>query len=252
MHILSRWDLVSVEGLYHVNTIRMAKKQAYKRTIDRSAIDKTQKYALTEAIELVKSHATAKFDESIEVHVRLGIEPRKTDQQIRATAELPHGTGKTRRIAAFVGANDVAAAKAAGADLVLGEDDIKEIQKTGKIDFDIAVATPEMMPKLAPAARVLGPRGLMPNPKTDTVGPDIKKIIDALRGGKVTLKNDATANLHQVIGKKSFDTDKLAENFTSLLDTLKKNKPSSSKGIFLKEVYLSSTMGPSVRVEVER
>lgn len=229
----------------------MAKK-AYARTIEASKIDSTNKYALAEAIELVKEHATAKFDESIEFHAVLGIEPRKSDQQIRATAELPHGTGKKRVIAAVVGPNDEAAAKEAGADMIIGEEEIKEIQKTGKATFDLAVATPEMMPKLAPAARVLGPRGLMPNPKTDTVGPDVKKMIDALRGGKITLKNDDTANLHQVIGKKSFDSAKLAENYTALLDALKKNKPSGAKGTFIKEVYLSSTMGPSVRVEVER
>jgi large subunit ribosomal protein L1 len=230
----------------------MAKKKAYKRSVVTHAIDKTTKYPIAEAVALVKQHATAKFDETIEMHVRLGIEPRKSDQQIRATAELPHGTGKKMIIAAFVGPNDTAAAKAAGADLVFGEEDIKSIQQTGKIAFDLAVATPEMMPKLAPAARVLGPRGLMPNPKTDTVSPDVTKMIEALRKGKVTLKNDATANLHQSIGKKSFDDTKLIENYTSLLDTLKKNKPSASKGLFIKEVYLASTMGPSVRVEVER
>lgn len=230
----------------------MAKKHAYKRSVDKSTIDRTQTYPIADAINLVKEHATAKFDETIEVHIRLGIEPRKSDQQIRATAELPHGTGKKRIIAAFVGPNDEAAAKAAGADLILGEEEIKEIQTTKKANFDLAVATPEMMPKLAPAARVLGPRGLMPNPKTDTVGPDVAKMLEALRGGKITLQNDSTANLHQAIGKKSFDNAKLEENFLALIDALKKNKPASSKGAFLKDVFLASTMGPSVRVTVER
>lgn len=239
------------QGLVPRNNRTMAKK-AYKRTVDASQIDKATKYPLAEAIALVKEYATAKFDESIEFHAVLGIEPRKSDQQIRATAELPHGTGKKQIIAAVVGPNDEAAAKAAGADMIIGEEEIAEIQKTGKALFDLAVATPEMMPKLAPAARVLGPRGLMPNPKTDTVGPDVKKMIDALRGGKITLKNDDTANLHQVIGRKSFDDAKLTENYAALLDALKKNKPSSSKGVFIKEIYLSSTMGPSVRIEVER
>jgi large subunit ribosomal protein L1 len=229
----------------------MATKRSYGRKNDVSAIDKTKKYSLTEAIELVKTHATAKFDESIELHVTLGIEPRKSDQQIRATAELPHGTGKKRVIAAFVGANDEAVAKEV-ADMVLGEEEIKEIQKTGKINFDLAVATPEMMPKLAPAARVLGPRGLMPNPKTDTVGVDVKKMIDSLRGGKITLKNDDTANLHQVIGKKSFDTTKLEENYEALIEALQKNKPAGAKGIFMKAIYLTSSMGPSVQVAVDR
>lgn len=230
----------------------MAKKHAYKRSVDTTAIDRTETYPIAEAIKLVKQHATANFDETIEVHIKLGIEPRKSDQQIRATAELPHGTGKKRIIAAFVGPNDEAAAKAAGADLVLGEEEIAEIQKSKKANFDLAVATPEMMPKLAPAARVLGPRGLMPNPKTDTVGPDVAKMLESLRGGKITLKNDSTANLHQPIGKKSFDDNKIEENYRALVEALKKNKPASSKGAFMKDVYLTSTMGPSVRVEVER
>jgi large subunit ribosomal protein L1 len=230
----------------------MAKKHSYKRSIDASNIDKTTTYSVEEAIALVKEYATAKFDETVEVHVKLGIDPRKSDQQIRATAALPHGTGKKQTIAAFVGPNDEALAKSAGADFVYGEEDIAIIQRTGKVEFDVAVATPEMMPKLAPAARVLGPRGLMPNPKTETVDKDVPKMIEALRKGKITLKNDDTANMHVIVGKVSFDNEKLAENYAAFMDTLKKNKPSGSKGVFIKDITLTSTMGPSVRVAVER
>lgn len=220
--------------------------------MDASKIEEGKKYPIAEAVALMREFATAKFDESVELHVRLGIDPRKSDQQIRTTSVLPHGTGKKTVIAAFVAEGSADDAKKAGADLVLGLEEIKEIQTTGKINFDVAVATPEMMPKLAPAARVLGPRGLMPNPKTDTVGPDVAKMIDALRAGKVTLKNDDTSNMHQVIGKVSFDDTKLLENYESFLAALKKNKPSSSKGTFILNMTLTSTMGPSITVEVER
>ena len=227
-------------------------KKSYKRTVKKDILEQTKKYPIGEAVTLLKELATAKFDETVEVHVKLGIEPRKSDQQIRVTTILPHGTGKKQIIAAIVGPNDEAAAKEAGADLIIGEEEINEIKTSGKAPFDVAVATPEMMPKLAPAARVLGPRGLMPNPKTETVGPNVKKMIDAVRKGKITLKNDDTANLHQILGKVSFDETQIVENFEAFIKKLQKNKPSSSKGIFLKEIYLSTTMGPSIRVEVER
>ncbi len=213
-------------------------------------VDKTKVYTMAEAIQLVKETSTVKFDASIEVHVRLGIDPKKSDQQIRATVALPHGTGKSQSIAAFVGANDEKAAKEAGADFVYGEDDIKKIKDTGKIEFDIAVSTPAMMPKLAPVAKVLGPKGLMPNPKTDTVGPDIKKIITELKKGKAAFKNDDTGNLHVGIGKASFSEQALTENFAAFLDALKKAKPISAKGTFIQGLYLTSSMGPSIRVEI--
>ena len=214
-------------------------------------VDKSKVYSVDDAIALVKKTNTVKFDGSVEVHAKLGIDPSKGEQQIRATVSLPHGTGKSKKVAAFVGSNDEKAAKAAGADLVYGEADIKKIKDTGKIDFEIAVATPEMMPKLAVAAKVLGPKGLMPNPKTETVGPDIAKLIAELKKGKAAFKNDTTGNIHQVIGKVSFSDAQLKENFQALVDSLKRAKPSSSKGTYIKTLYLSSSMGPSIKVSVE-
>ncbi len=214
-------------------------------------IDKTRSYALEEALQLVKDTSNVKFDASVEAHVRLGIDPKKGDQQIRATVVLPHGTGKTKKVAAFVGANDEAAAKAGGADFVYGEEEIKKIKDTGKIEFDVAVASPEMMPKLAVAAKILGPKGLMPNPKTDTVGPDVKKMVEDLKKGKAAFKNDDGANIHQNIGKVSFDLKQLKENFNAFVEALQKAKPTTSKGSYIKAVYLTSSMGPSVKVVLE-
>lgn len=213
-------------------------------------VEKTKVYPISEAMELVKATSNVKFDASVEVHVRLGIDPKKTDQQIRATAVLPHGTGKTKTVAAFVGPNDEKDAQTAGADFVYGEDDIKKIAQTGKIEFDVAIATPEMMPKLAVAAKVLGPKGLMPNPKSGTVDKNVAKMIEELKKGKVAFKNDDGANIHQAIGKVSFDTAKLTENYEALMESLKKVKPQSAKGAYIKAIFLTSSMGPSVQVEV--
>ncbi len=217
----------------------------------KTKVDKEKVYNLEEAIAVVKDTSNVKFDASVELHARLGIDTKKSDQQVRSTVVLPHGTGKTKRIAAFVGPNDEKAAKDAGADLILGEEEIKTIKDTGKIDFDIAVATPEMMPKLAVAARVLGPKGLMPNPKTETVDKNVAKMIEALKKGKAAFKNDDTGNIHQLVGKVSFDNEKLRENITAFLEALRKAKPSGTKGAFIKTLYLTSAMGPSVKVAVE-
>jgi len=214
-------------------------------------VDKNKVYTIDEAIALVKETSTVKFDASVEVHVRLGIDPKKSDQQIRTTVVLPHGTGKTKTVAAFVGANDGKDAKTAGADFIYGEEEIAKIATTGKVVFDVAVATPEMMPKLAKAAKVLGPKGLMPNPKTGTVGPHVAKMIDELKKGKIAFKNDDGANIHQTIGKVSFDDAKLKENITTFTDALRKAKPKTAKGTYIKTVYLTSSMGPSVKVELE-
>lgn len=214
-------------------------------------IDKTKFYSLDEAIALIKETANTKFDSTVEIHVRLGIDPKKSDQQIRATVALPHGTGKSKKIAAFVGPNDEKAAKEAGADLIYTEEEIKRLKDTGKIDFEIAVATAEMMPKMAVVAKVLGPKGLMPSPKTETVGTDVKKMITELKKGKAAFKNDDGANLHLGIGKASFSAAQLKENIVAFLDVLRKAKPNSAKGTYLKNVYLTSSMGPSVKVSVE-
>lgn len=216
----------------------------------KAKVDQTKTYSLDEALELVQKTSTVKFDASVEIHVRLGIDPKKGEQQIRATVALPHGTGKTKTIAAFVGANDEKKAKDAGADFVYGEADIKKIKDTGKIEFEIAVATPEMMPKLAIAAKVLGPKGLMPSPKTETVNSDIAKIISELKKGKAAFKNDDGAIIHQLIGKVSFDKAKLKENYEAFMDVVNKAKPNSSKGTYIKNIYLTSSMGPSVKVEI--
>ncbi|HLD30906.1 MAG TPA: 50S ribosomal protein L1 [Patescibacteria group bacterium] len=217
----------------------------------KTKVDKTKVYSLEEAIKLVKETSNVKFDASVEVHIKLGIDTKKSEQQIRTTVSLPHGTGKTKKVAAFVNANDEKAAKEAGADFVYGEEDIKKIKDTGKVEFEIAVATPDMMPKLAVAAKVLGPKGLMPNPKTDTVGQDIKKMITELKKGKAAFKNDDAGIVHQIIGKVSFQDSQLIENFKELIDVLKKSKPSSAKGIYLKTVHITSSMGPGIKVAVE-
>ncbi len=234
--------------------VPLTKTSMSKRMKDlASKVDATKVYSLDEAITLVKETSTVKFDASVEVHVRLGIDTKKSDQQIRSTVALPHGTGKTKSVAAFVGSNDEKAAEEAGADFIYGENEIKGIQSgTVKITFDIAVATPEMMPKLAVAAKVLGPKGLMPNPKTGTVDKDVKKMVTDLKKGKVAFKNDDTGNVHASIGKVSFDAAKLKENFESFVDALKKVKPNSAKGTYLKAVYLTSSMGPSIKVEVSQ
>lgn len=215
----------------------------------KSKVEKAKLYSLEEAVTLAKETGKAGFDASVEIHANLGIDPRKSDQQLRSTVVLPHGTGRTLRIAAFVGPNNEADAKAAGADLVLGEEEIKVLKDTGKIDFDVAVATPDMMPKLAMAARILGPRGLMPNPKTETVGPDVKKMINALKKGKAAYKNDDTGNVHQSVGKVSFTEAQLSENITTFVDSLKKNKPTGAKGVYIKGLYLTTTMGPSIKLD---
>ncbi len=213
-------------------------------------IDVKKVYGSEEAIELVKKTSTVKFDAGVEVHIRLGIDPKKGDQQIRASVVLPNGTGKSKKIAVFADAETMKQAKEAGADLIIDEEGIQQIKQTEKCDFDVAIATPKMMKALGPIAKVLGPKGLMPSPKDGTVTMDMKTAVEAIKKGKATFKNDATGNLHVLIGKTSFDTKKLMENFETLIEVLKKSKPSSSKGTFLKKVFISSSMGPSVKVQV--
>lgn len=204
-------------------------------------------YGTEEAMDLAKKTATTKFDGSVEVHLRLGIDPKKSDQQVRGTVVLPHGTGKTRKVIAFVSADKEKEAKDAGADAIGTQETIDEIAKTGKFEWDLAVATPDMMPKLAKVAKVLGPKGLMPNPKSDTVGTNVTKMVSELKKGKLAFKTDDYGIVHTVIGKASFDAKQLAENYETLLETIRKAKPSSSKGVFLKNVTVTTTMGPAIR-----
>lgn len=215
-------------------------------------IDPKKTYPLTEALELVQKTGKTKFDASVEVHINLGIDVKKGDQQVRATIIFPHATGKSKKVIAFVSGDKEKDAKEAGADIVGGEELIAEIAKTGKTDFDVAVATPDMMVKLSKIAKILGPSGLMPNPKTDTVGTNVKKMVEEIKKGKVSFKNDTQGNLHQVIGKVSNGVQALSENFNVLIEAVKKSKPASSKGTYLKSVTLASTMGPGVRLDLTR
>jgi large subunit ribosomal protein L1 len=214
------------------------------------AYDSNRAYSIEEALEIVKKINKTKFDASVEVHFRLGIDPKKGDQQVRGAVSLPHGTGKTIKVAAFVSPENEKAVKAAGADFVGGDDLIAEIKKTEKTDFQVAIAEPAMMKNLAAIAKTLGTRGLMPSPKNDTVTTNPAKTVEELKKGKISFKNDDTGNVHTVIGKISFDTAKLAENYQALSEILRKAKPSSSKGIFIKNISVSSSMSPGVKVMI--
>mgnify|MGYP001581848253 CR=1 FL=1 len=211
---------------------------------------KDKLYKPEEALELVKKTSTSKFDGAVEVHCHLGIDASKGTEQVRSNVSFPHGTGKTKKVVAFVGPNFEKQAEEAGADIVGNDQLIAEIASSGKINFDVAVATPDMMPKLAKIAKILGPKGLMPNPKSDTVTTDIKKTIAELKKGKVNFKSDNTGNVHIAIGRVSFETGKLLENFEKFMDALRRAKPSSSKGIFIRSCTITSTMGPAVRVSI--
>lgn len=225
----------------------MAHSKRYSEA--KKLVEKSKKYQPLEAVELAKKTASTKFTGSVEVHIRLGIDPKKTDQTVRATLVLPHSTGKTKKVIAFVSAEKEKDAKDAGAERVGGEELINEIAQTGKIDFDVAVATPDMMPKLAKLAKILGPKGLMPNPKTETVGPNVKKMVEELKKGKIAFKNDITGIIHQAIGKTSLENSQILENLTALMDAIRKAKPASAKGAYLKSVTLTTTMGPGIQLD---
>jgi len=204
---------------------------------------------ISEAIAQIKKNSKAKFDESVEAHIKLDIDPKKSDQQVRGVAQLPHGTGKTVKIVVFT-TTQKKEAEEAGAENVGGEELIDKIRTTGKIDADVAIATPEMMPKLATIAKILGPKGLMPNPKSQTVTPKVKEVIESLKKGRADFKNDNSGNLHQMIGKVSFEDAKLEENFKVLLEAVRKAKPEGAKGKFIKSVSICSTMGKGMKIDL--
>src|SRR5882724_7844995 len=224
----------------------MKRSKAYRKADE--LVTEEHLYTPFEAVELARKTSTTKFDPTVEVALRLGVDPRKADQMVRGSVNLPNGTGKTASVIVFAVGEKAEAALAAGADEV-GSDDLIEKIQGGFLDFDAAIATPDQMAKVGKIARVLGPRGLMPNPKTGTVTPDVAKAVSEIKGGKINFRVDKQANLHFVIGKASFEESKLAENYGAALDEILRAKPSSSKGRYLKKITVSTTTGPGIPVD---
>ena len=227
----------------------MKRSKAYRKAAELIEPDKI--YSPLEAATLARQVSPTKFDGTVEVAMRLGVDPRKADQMVRGTVSLPHGTGKTARVIVFATGDKAEEARAAGADRVGSDDLIQEITD-GFLDFDAAIATPDQMAKVGRIARVLGPRGLMPNPKTGTVTPDVAKAVTDIKGGKINFRVDKQSNLHLVIGKASFSVEQLVENYAAALDEVLRAKPSSSKGKYLKKVTFTTTMGPGIPVDANR
>ncbi|MBA2552525.1 MAG: 50S ribosomal protein L1 [Geodermatophilaceae bacterium] len=224
----------------------MKRSKSYRQAAE--LVDADRMYSPLEAARLAPQTSKTSYDATVEVALRLGVDPRKADQMVRGTVNLPHGTGKTARVIVFATGDKAAEAEAAGADIV-GSDDLIERIQGGFLDFDAAIATPDQMAKVGRIARILGPRGLMPNPKTGTVTPNVGKAVTDIKGGKINFRVDKQANLHLVIGKASFPTEKLVENYAAALDEVLRSKPASSKGKFLKKVTFSTTMGPGIPVD---
>ena len=227
-------------------------KKGKKYTEAAKLIDRTMAYDTAEAVALVKKAATAKFDETVEAHIRTGCDGRHAEQQIRGAVVLPHGTGKTVRVLVFAKGDKANEAEAAGADYVGGEELIPEIQNDGWFEFDVVVATPDMMGVVGRLGRVLGPKGLMPNPKAGTVTMDVTKAINEIKAGKIEYRLDKTNIVHVPVGKVSFTEEQLADNFQAIMDAIVKAKPSSLKGTYLKNITLASTMGPGVKVNTSK
>ena len=227
----------------------MKRSKAYRAATDK--IEAGKVYSPLEAVRLAKDTSTTKYDSTVEVAMRLGVDPRKADQMVRGTVNLPHGTGKTARVLVFANGDKAEAAREAGADYV-GSDDMLEKVQGGWLDFDAVVATPDLMGKVGRLGKVLGPRGLMPNPKTGTVTMDVAKAVTEIKGGKIEFRTDKHANLHFIIGKASFSEQQLVENYAAALDEVLRAKPSSAKGRYLKKVTISTTMGPGIPVDPNR
>lgn len=225
----------------------MKRGKNYKKAFEK--VEKDKKYTIDEAVKIIKENKIAKFDESVEIHVNMEIDPKKGEQQVRGAVVLPHGTGKTKKVAVIT-STKTKEAKDAGADIIGGEEMIEKIKNNKISAFDILVATPEIMPKLAQVAKILGPRGLMPSPKTETVTDKIKETVEMLKKGKVSFKNDDGSNVHQVVGKVSFDENKLIENIKSFMEALGKAKPAAVKGKYIISVSICSTMGPGVKISI--
>lgn len=214
-------------------------------------VDRDRLYSPREAVKILKEFPSAKFDETIELSIRLGVDPRKADQMVRGAVTLPKGTGKTMRVAVFAKGENARAAEAAGADVV-GAEDLGEKISGGWMEFDAVVASPDMMPTVGKLGRVLGPRGLMPNPKSGTVTEDVGKAVSDIKGGRIEYRTDKHGNLHMVVGKKSFDAADLIENYAAIIDEVIRAKPAASKGRYLKSIAISSTMGPGIRIDPQK
>ena len=226
----------------------MKKSKRYIANLEQ--IDKNKTYAIEEAIELAKATSNAKFDATLEVAMNLNLDVKKADQQLRGAVVLPHGTGKTKRILVLAKGEQATAAKNANAEYVGDIDMITKIEKENWFDFDVIIATPEMMPMLGKIGKLLGPKGLMPNPKTGTVTTDVAKAIEETKKGKVNYRTDSFGNVHGIFGKASFETDKLAENLKAFVDVILKAKPTTAKGNYVKNVSISSTMGPGIKIDL--